>query len=154
MDNKKEEIVKHKEQKWCKLKTKINILKSNKGNQIITAPLIIALGIILVSILIAFSIKILSPYIWYEKLSSTCLKYIFVMEEYGYLTKKEEKYLQEDLKQQGFDESKLKIYCTSKKQAYGAPIYLNVNYTYILKLPIIGDKEIQMNINRESVSKR
>ena len=131
-----------------------NIVRNKMGSQIITAPLIIALGMILVAILIVFSIKILSPYIWYEKLSSTCLKYIFVMEEYGYLTKKEERHLQEELKQQGFEETNLKIYCTNKKQSYGAPIYLNVNYRYMLKLPIIGDKEIQMNINRESVSKR
>ena len=135
------------------MKRKKNNINNRRGSQIITAPIIIALGIILVSILIVFAVRILSPYIWYEKLSSTCLKYIFIMEEYGYLTKVEEKNLSQELKNQGFDTNKLKIYCTNKRQSYGMPIYLNVNYTYEFELPLLGEKEIQMNINRESVSK-
>ena len=94
------------------------------------------------------------PYIWYEKLSSTCLKYIFVMEEYGYLTNKEKKSLENELVKQGFEEKNLTINCTTKKQEYGNPIFLNVNYLYLLNLPIVGEKEILMNISRESVSKR
>lgn len=130
------------------------ILKKQTGSEIITTPIIIALGIILVSILIVFSVKIVTPYIWYEKLSSTCLKYVFVMEEYGYLTKREKNNLIEELTNQGFDKQSLKISCTTQKQSYGAQIYLNVNYTYNLNLPIIGEREILMNINRESISKR
>ena len=76
------------------------------------------------------------------------------MEEYGYLTQKEKNNLKIELVSQGFNEKELKIYCTNKKQEYGAPIYLNVNYIYELDLPIVGKKHIQMNINRESVSKR
>ena len=64
-------------------------MKNQKGSTIITTPIIIAIGIMLVSALIIMSVKIITPYIWYEKLSSTCIKYVFVMEEYGYLTKKE-----------------------------------------------------------------
>ena len=157
MNHKQKYINKFKKQDKSNLRVNTfreNVFKNKTGSQIITAPLMIVLGILLVSILIVFAIKILSPYIWYEKLSSTCLKYIFIMEEYGYLTKKEEQHLQEELKQQGFEESNLKIHCTNKKQSYGAPIYLNINYIYVLELPIIGDREIQMNINRESVSKR
>lgn len=63
--------------------------KKNKGNAILTTPIIIAIGIFIVSTLVVLAIKILMPYIWYEKLSSTCIKYVFVMEEYGYLTKNE-----------------------------------------------------------------
>ena len=69
------------------------MIKNNKGSTIVTTPVIIAIGMILISILIVFTIKILMPYIWYEKLSSTCIKYIFVMEDYGYLTKTEKKNL-------------------------------------------------------------
>lgn len=132
---------------------KKEFFKSKRGSEIITTPIVIGLGIILVSIILVFSIKILTPYIWYEKLSSTCLKYIFIMEEYGYLTNKEKQNLLDDLIKQGFDEKSLKVNCTNKKQNYGAPIYININYIYKLTLPVIGNKEIQMNINRESVSK-
>lgn len=132
----------------------IKLLKKQKGSEIITIPIVIALGLLILSTLIVFSVKILMPYIWYEKLSSTCLKYIFVMEEYGYLTSKEKQSLTNELIKQGFNKENLKIYCTDKRQRYGNPIYLNVNYNYNLELPLIGTKNILMNINRESVSKR
>jgi len=128
--------------------------KAKRGSEVLTTPIIIAMGILLVSILIVFAVKIITPYIWYEKLSSTCLKYIFVMEEYGYLTRQEKNSLEEELIEQGFDKNNLMIYCTSKRQEYGTPIYLNVNYSYWLNLPIVGKKEVPMNIMRESVSKR
>lgn len=125
-----------------------------RGSEIITTPIIIAIGMILISILVVFFIKILAPYIWYEKLSSICLKYIFVMEEYGYLTRKEKEELINELENQGFDTEYVNINYTNRKQEYGTPIYLNVEYIHNLELPIIGVKKIQMNINRESISKR
>ena len=128
--------------------------KKNRGSEVITTPIVIAIGLMLIAMLIVFCVNILMPYIWYEKLSSTCLKYVFVMEEYGYLTDKEKTNLINELKDQGFDTTKIKVSSTNKRQVYGSPIYLKVNYTYKMKLPIVGTKNIQMNINRESVSKR
>ncbi len=137
-----------------KNKKSILVVKDQKGSSVITTPVMIALGVLFVSILLVFAIKILTPYIWYEKLSSTCLKYIFVMEEYGYLSHKEKKALESELLEQGFQKKELKIYCTDKKQEYGNPIYLRIHYRYNLKLPLMGDRDIEMNINRESISKR
>ena len=76
------------------------------------------------------------------------------MEEYGYLTNTEKRNLKDELLKQGFNEKKLSINCTNKVQNYGSPIYLRVDYVYTLELPILGEKEIEMVINRESVSKR
>ncbi len=131
-----------------------NSFKNNRGSEVITTPLVIAIGLILIAMLIVFCVNILMPYIWYEKLSSTCLKYVFVMEEYGYLTSIEKNNLVNELKNQGFDTSKLTIQSTSKRQMYGSPIFLNARYVYKMKLPLIGNKNVMMNINRESVSKR
>ena len=128
--------------------------KNNKGSSILTTPIIIAVGLIMVSSLIVFAVNILTPYIWYEKLSATCIKYVFVMEEYGYLTNVEKGNLLKDLSNQGFDENKLKISYTSKRQNYGSPIYLKIDYNYQLDLPVVGSRVIPMNISRESVSKR
>ena len=128
--------------------------KNNKGSSILTTPIIIAVGLIMVSSLIVFAVNILTTYIWYEKLSATCIKYVFVMEEYGYLTNVEKGNLLKDLSNQGFDENKLKISYTSKRQNYGSPIYLKIDYNYQLDLPVVGSRVIPMNISRESVSKR
>ena len=127
---------------------------NNRGSEVITTPIVIAIGIMLVATLIVFCVNILMPYIWYEKLSSTCLKYVFIMEEYGYLTNKEKNNLIMDLKNQGFDTSQLMVDSTSKRQLYGSPIVINVRYIYKMKLPIVGNKNVVMNIKRESVSKR
>ncbi len=83
-----------------------------------------------VSILIVTSIKIITPYIWYEKLSSSVIKYVFVLEAYGYLSKKEAQKLMGELKTQGFDEEKLSLEYTSKKVSYGDEIYLKLEYEY------------------------
>ena len=128
--------------------------KSNKGSAIITTPIIIAIGIMIVSTLIVFAVNILTPYIWYEKLSSTCLKYIFVMEEFGYLTNVEKENLLKDLENQGFSKEHLKLGYTSRRQNYGSPIFLKIDYSYTLDLPVVGSRIIPMNISRESVSKR
>ncbi len=133
---------------------KYNRLKKNRGSEVITTPLVIAIGLMLLAILIVFCVNVLTPYIWYEKLSSTCLKYVFVMEEYGYLTNVEKNNLIKDLQNQGFDTKQLTIQSTSKRQTYGSPIYLNARYVYKMKLPLIGNKNVVMDINRESVSKR
>lgn len=130
------------------------MIKDNKGSTIITTPVIIAIGMVLVSVLIVFTIKILMPYIWYEKLSSTCIKYIFVMEDYGYLTKTEKKNLIEELEEQGFEEENLKLEATSRLQQYGDPIYLNIKYEYDLDIPMIDLETINMEIKKSSVSKR
>lgn len=129
-------------------------MKKEDGNSILTTPIVIAMGMILVSTLIVMSVKILVPYIWYEKLSSTCIKYVFIMEEYGYLTKKEKTNLMDELEQQGFNMESIKVSATSKIKDYGDTIYLNVEYNYKLELPLIGEKIIPMEVSRNSVCKR
>ena len=89
-----------------------------------------------------------------ERLSSTCIKYIFVMEEYGYLTKQEATKLKEELMSYGFDEEKLKIKYTASGVAYGHPIFLETEYSYQIKFPLLETKTIPMEITRTSVSKR
>lgn len=129
-------------------------MRNQKGSTIVTTPIIIAIGMILISTLIIFTIKILMPYIWYEKLSSTCIKYIFVMEEYGYLTNTEKRNLISELENQGFEKKNLSLEATGRQQKYGDPIYLNIKYEYELDIPMIEIESIPMEIKKSSVSKR
>lgn len=126
----------------------------HKGSAILTTPIIIAIGVMLISTLIVLAVNILMPYIWYEKLSSSCIKYIFVMEEYGYLTKNEVRNLKNELVAQGFDNNKLDISYTATRVSYGNPIFLKVAYDYELKIPFMEKENIPMVIERNSVSKR
>ena len=127
---------------------------SEKGSTIITTPLIIAIGVMIVSMIIVIAVNIITPYLWYEKLSSTCIKYIYVMEEFGYLTKNEMRKLKNELKSQGFDDEYLKIGYTSTKVTYGNPIFLKLEYDYIVDIPFGENIEVPMIVTRNSVSKR
>ena len=129
-------------------------MKSEKGSSILTTPVIIVIGMVLVSSLVVMAVGILTPYVWYEKLSGTCIKYVFIMEEYGYLTKKEKTNLLGELIAQGFDKEEIKIDCTSNIQPYGEKVFLSIFYNYKLKLPFVEEKIIPMEIRRISVSKR
>ncbi len=129
-------------------------MKKEKGSTILTTPIMIAIGIMLVSILIVMAVNILTPYIWYEKLSSTCLKYVFVIEEYGYLSKKEASLLLAELEGQGFTRDEIDLDYTSQKVNYGEEIYLKVNYNYEWILPMGGSKSIPMQIEKYSNCKR
>ena len=130
------------------------IKNKHKGSAIITTPIIIAIGVVLLSTLIVATSKLLMPYIWYEKLSSTCFKYVYVLEEYGYLSKKEAKLLVDELENQGFEKEKIKLDYTSKKVDYGDEIYLKIDYEYSFELPIVGEQSVPMQIKKYSICKR
>ena len=129
-------------------------MKKQKGSTVITAPIILAMGAIFISILMVTVVKIIMPYIWYEKLSSTCIKYVFVIEEYGYLSKTEAKMLLDELKSEGFDEDKLRLSYTSSKVNYGDEIFLKIKYEYEFELPIGGKQQVPMEVEKYSICKR
>lgn len=126
----------------------------NSGSAIVTTPIIIAIGIMIVSMIIVLAVNIITPFIWYEKLSSTCIKYIYVMEEFGYLTKNEANNLKKELKNQGFDEKELLIGYTATRVEYGSPLFLEIKYNYKTEIPFEGSVDVPMVITRNSVSKR
>lgn len=137
--------------------------KSQTGSTTIGAPIVTAVSVFLIALLIVVAVNILIPFIWYEKLSIESLKYIFVMEEFGYLTEEEKSSLLDELAAQNFDPDGIDIAATDKPVEYGDPIFLNITYKYTFNLPFIaenpfsaekGEKTVDMFIRRQSVSKR
>lgn len=138
-------------------------INSNRGSAVITTPLVIAISLFFFSLLTVFCINFLMPFIWYEKLSSQSLKYIFVMEEYGYLTQEERNNITSELVSSGFDTDSISVSATEIPSDYGDPIYLDITYNYRINLPMLNSGSlsatnqsniIQMNVRRQSVSKR
>ena len=138
-------------------------LKSNKGSAVLTTPIVLAISLFFLALFLVYIVNMLMPFIWYEKLSGQTLKYIFVMEEYGYLTNDERNSLVAELDSSGFDTSKIIITSTDSPASYGDPIFLNVSYVYDLLLPILNtgslstvnqNNTIIMNVKRQSISKR
>ena len=130
------------------------MLSNKSGSSVLTTPIIIAFGIMIVTVLLLFVVEVIMPYLWYEKLSSTSIKYVYLMEEFGYLTNKEANLLKEDLENQGFKMKNINIEYTNNKVDYGEPIYLKIFYKYELKIPHASSKLIDMQVERNSVCKR
>ncbi len=138
-------------------------IRSSRGSTALTTPLVIAISLFFIALLLVFCVNALMPFIWYEKLSSHSLKYIFVMEEYGYLTPDERKNLLNDLNSSGFDTGNVTILATSTPVEYGEPIFLEIVYNYGMVTPALNEGSLSttdqnstvvMNVSRQSVSKR
>ena len=137
-------------------------ISSENGNSIIAIPIVVMIIFFIFTIFSVTFINLLKPFIIYEKLSSTSLKYIFVMEEYGYLTSKEKEKLKNDLEDKGLDKDKINLRATSEKKDYGHPISLILSYDYELTLPkfnnsfipTLDKKEIEVKLTKYSFSKR
>lgn len=130
------------------------MLSNKSGSSVLTTPIIIAFGIMIVTVLLLLVVEVIMPYLWYEKLSSTSIKYVYLMEEFGYLTSKEANLLKDDLENQGFKMKNINIEYTNNKVDYGEPIYLKIFYKYELKIPLASLKLIDMQVERNSICKR
>ena len=129
------------------------MLSNKSGSSVLTTPIIIAFGIMIVTVLLLLVVEVIMPYLWYEKLSSTSIKYVYLMEEFGYLTNKEVNLLKDDLENQGFKMKNINIEYTNNKVDYGEPIYLKIFYKYELKIPLASSKLIDLQVERNSVCK-
>ncbi len=138
-------------------------IKSSRGSTALTTPLVIAISLFFIALLLVFCVNALMPFIWYEKLSSHSLKYIFVMEEYGYLTPDERNNLLIELASSGFDTDNVTISATVTPIEYGEPIFLEIVYNYDMVTPALNEGSLStteqnstvvMNVSRQSISKR
>jgi len=122
---------------------------------------LIVVFFIFISIAVMF-IRLMEPFVIYEKMSSSSLKYIFIMEEYGYLTDRDRVKLKEELISKGLKGESITIRATSDLQDYGTPISLIINYKHSMNLPSfeesfiprISPKEINLKVFKRSFSKR
>ena len=113
-----------------------------KGNSVITVPVMLVFAIVVLCSIGVLLMNILKPYIMYEKLLSTTLRYMFVLEEYGYLTDYEIDLLIEELAMQGFYREDISVEATQTIQDYGDTVYLSITYNYSLDLPLVKEQSL------------
>lgn len=98
----------------------------------------------------------------YQKMSSTALKYIFVMEEFGYLNKSDEKSLKNELVSKGLKNENILITATNQLKDYGEVIELTVIYQHPYKkvsfdnslIPRYNEELMEICVSKKGVSKR
>ena len=130
-----------------------------KGNTVLTLPFVIIISLTLIIIFGVFTINMILPFVWYEKLQHTSYKYMYVIEKYGYLTSSEKDSLIEELENHGFDRDQIKIESPSEPVGYGNIIEFNIKYNYEQKLPSwkgslrMVTRTIPLNVNKTIISK-
>lgn len=102
----------------------------SKGNSLVATPIVLVISILFIIFIGIFTINNILPFIWYEKLNNIALKYIFVIEKYGYLTDSEIDSLKSDMQDQGFDISKIIIDVPKEQKNYGELIEFSILYNY------------------------
>ena len=138
------------------------MIKSNKGSTILITPIIWVITIFIFIFFIVFGVRIIEPFMIYQKMSSTALKYIFVMEEFGYLNKSDEKSLKNELVSKGLKNENILITATNQLKDYGEVIELTVIYQHPYKkvsfdnslIPRYNEELMEICVSKKGVSKR
>ena len=138
------------------------MIKSNKGSTILITPIIWVITIFIFIFFIVFGIRIMEPFMIYQKMSSTALKYIFVMEEFGYLNKSDEKSLKNELVSKGLKNENILITATNQLKDYGEVIELTVIYQHPYKkvsfdnslIPRYNEELMEICVSKKGISKR
>ena len=129
------------------------------GNSVLTMPFVIIISLTLIILFGIFTINMILPFIWYEKLLQVSYKYMYVVEKYGYLTQNEKETLIQELINKGFEKEELKIEVPSEPVGYGNIIEFNIKYDYKQKLPSwkgsinMETRNIPINVNKSIISK-
>ena len=137
-------------------------LKSKKGGTMVAMPIVLIVVFFIFISIAVMCIRLMEPFVIYEKMSSSSLKYLFIMEEYGYLTEKDRAKLKSELASKGLNAENITIRATSDLKEYGEPISLIINYKHSMNLPSfeesfiprMSEKDVNLKVFKRSFSKR
>jgi len=137
----------------------IRILKYKCGNTVLTLPLVIVISFMIIIAFGIFTVNMILPFVWYQKLEHVSYKYTYVIEKFGYLSKKEKTNLVDELVEKGFDRDELVVNSPSEPKGYGNIIEFSIKYNYKQKLPSwkgsfkMITKNIPINVQKIIISK-
>jgi len=140
-----------------------NWWKEKKGSTVLVTPLIWLISIFIFLFFLVTGLRVIEPFVVYQKISETSLKYIFIMEEFGYLAKADKANLLKELERKGIDVSKVSIEANERRRDYGEVVELNIFYEYSFErarfkgkslMPEYTTEDIAMCISKKGVSKR
>lgn len=123
-----------------------------RGTTVLNVAITLCIGVILLSVFLAFSINCFMPLILQQKLQMISTKYMYIIEKYGYFTKEEKAYLMKELEQGGFNMDKVIVEAPEIPKKYGETIEFNICYTYV-PMQFLGMENKIINVKRVSYAK-
>ncbi len=134
-------------------------MKNKEGNTVLTLPFVIVISFVIIVVFGIFTINMILPFVYYQKLEHVSYKYTYIIEKYGCLNDEEKSALLEDLEEKGFDKDKVEISAPIKQKNYGNVIEFSIKYNYNQKLPSwkgslkMITKCIPINVTKTIISK-
>lgn len=135
------------------------VLNNKEGNTVLTLPFVIVISFVIIVVFGIFTVNMILPFVWYQKLEHVSYKYTYIIEKYGYLSEKEKNSLLTELVDKGFDKDELEINSPTEPKGYGNIIEFSIKYNYKQKLPSwkgsfeMITKNIPINVQKVIISK-
>lgn len=137
-------------------------MMNNKGSTVLAVPIVWSVTIFIFIFFIVMSVRVMEPFLIYQKMSETALKYIFVMEEYGCLNDAEKNSLKAELESKGLILNNIVLDANEDVVSYGDVVELRLSYKYPYKKTIFNlrfspsyeEEFIDINVCKKGVSKR
>lgn len=132
-------------------------MKNKKGNISYIFTIGISIGMLFITIITV--INMLTPFIWYQKLENIASRYVYIVEKFGYLTSLEKEELLNELKNDGFDISKVELFCPEHRLDYGEGFKFELRYKLNINSIINGNeikretKEVLLHVKKYGYSK-
>ncbi len=132
-------------------------MNNKKGNVSYILTLVFSIGILFLTIIMV--INMLTPFVWYQKLENIASKYVYIVERFGYITELEKETMFDELKNDGFDTSKISFDCPKDKLAFGEPFEFKITYKLNINNIVLGSeikretKEILLHVRKYGYSK-
>lgn len=128
-----------------------------KGNSIIATPIMISISVIALFMLFTVIVNLIMPFSIYQKIDNIAIKYMFIVEKFGFLTEEEKNNLLSDLDLEGINSNYVTLEYPNKKEPYGNLVTLKISYEYnysITNFSISNKKEKTIiSVTKNSFSK-
>ncbi len=132
-------------------------MKNKEGNISYMLTLVFSVGMLFLTIITV--VNMLTPFVWYQKLENIASKYVYIVERFGYITQLEKETMLDELRNDGFDISKISFNCPEDRLAFGEPFEFRITYKLNINNIAFGDeikretKEILLHVRKYGYSK-
>ncbi len=117
----------------------LQIINNKRGETLIAVVFVTFVCIMITVYIFYYLFNIINVFICYEKLNNIALKYMFILERFGYITAEEKKEMVNDLTSNGFDEENITINVPTLKSKFGEKLELSIEYKFRLDSIIVNN---------------
>ncbi len=128
------------------------IITVKRGNTSLTIVFVTFICIIISIYIVSYIFNIINVFICYQKLNNISLKYMFILEKYGYLTQDEKDELFNDLQKNNIDTSNVVIDVPEDISSFGTKLDFVIEYKYKLNRIFFSENSFGLNVDYINIS--